>query len=878
MALNVNWGSLFKQLAIGVAINIAIQALTGGGDDAPDPGMPKPPESDPDKPLPLFWGTHRLGINVYREVKTYRREVKEDKTFLGIRYGSRVTGYDFYMTACAWLGYGKLQGHLDWIINGTKVLSRAAIQSYQVTGVPLGGLTQDGQAYTSQWNQTMTGPPMNLAINFGTGKFPNGGTGTISARNILGDAGGVAGVINIYPGDGSHLPNPQIAAIDAVLNPGYEEPVYSEWAYLVFNDVYMGRSPQFPSIEVVASRSVPMLGSGLPLMPYEQRVFRAMGGFLPAGFVEGDANPAGILWEMMTNHKTGLGIPHAFMYKQDWINVWEQLVSENFGLSHRIETIRASEDDVNDVLRHIDGVIYFDLQKGQYRLRLLRPYTGDISTLPLLDKSVLTSVEYAESAINQNVNQVNVEFTNVYRDLLKDVVKVQNLAAIQQAQRFNAQTVQYMSITRPSLALQVAQRDLRVQSSILGRGSFVGNRYLLQYTPGQLVRILWPEKGLYGKVVRIGEIDYGSLDDGKISGTFIEDYWSMEAPSYEAELPAQPTVPGDQYIAPTVEVLVAIDTLVSVVYNLLITDPQLRVTAVEYSEQVGDGAATAWVADTDTVYDYEMLKNPVYSTRAFYRVSYTDDDGVTQYLVGEFPQPTVGTTGLSQPVLSFVYSGTDVIVTATLPNGATGIRFASAMDTPPSDAAVLVGTLDSTGPYAYTTPAPVGTQMLHVGALATDGVQNSRVARIAIPPKPIDVDAAIAAAIAAAMIDPTIQYPFGNGAVMGVAGDWLRAAPDFNGTTLRWKVRALDENRAQVPFTGTFSVKKVRESDQALIDMVGGVLSVTADDENAENGASATGWAVPTFSADDDIIVTLESLTAGSAVKSLLFTLTVKKV
>jgi hypothetical protein len=128
--------------------------------------------------------------------------------------------------------------------------------------------------------------------------------------------------------------------------------------------------------------------------------------------------------------------------------------------------------------------------------------------------------------------------------------------------------------------------------------------------------------------------------------------------------------------------------------------------------------------------------------------------------------------------------------------------------------------------------------------------------------------------LAARLRTATIQYPFGNGATMGIAGDWLAANPDVDGTALRWKVRALDAARAQTTVTATFSVKKVRESDGALIDMVTGVLSITGA---SEASGSATGWAVPGFLQGDEIIVTLESITPGTAV-SLLFTLTVEKV
>jgi hypothetical protein len=122
-----------------------------------------------------------------------------------------------------------------------------------------------------------------------------------------------------------------------------------------------------------------------------------------------------------------------------------------------------------------------------------------------------------------------------------------------------------------------------------------------------------------------------------------------------------------------------------------------------------------------------------------------------------------------------------------------------------------------------------------------------------------------------ASVQRVIQFPFGNGAVMGSLGDWLSAMPSFPFSALRWKARFLDAARAQVAASATLSVKKVRESDGALIDMVGGVLTLAAV---AEASGSATGWSVPAGLENDEIIVTLESITPATAV-SLLFILTV---
>lgn len=741
----INWGSLFKQIAIGIAVNIGIQILTDK-DTEPDQGVPKLPESDPDKPLPVFWGTHRIGLNIFRDGKIRKTPIKVSKSFLGITYDTDTVGYQYRFTGCSWLGHGTIGAVTDVIINRTKLASKLGAQTYQSEGVPISGLDSFGNIVQHRhFVTTGSAGAMSAAAWFDAGvKYPDGRLIAVGSPNVLGEAGGIGGLLRFYPGDGSHNAPASLAAINAVEDPTYDEPAYKEWAYMVFEDYYLGNSPQLPSLEWVCSRPPISLGTGARFIPWEANPFMDMGPpySLNNGHIQGDANPAGILYEMLTNRKTGMGIPRAFIYDQDFIDAWEVLEDEGFGLSHMIDAERAGEDDINDVLRHIDAVRYWDLQMGKHRLRLLRPYAGDPSSLPALDASNLISLEYAETALSENINQVKVEFTNVFRLFLKDVVSAQNLAAIQQAQRVNPATVSYMSITRPTLALKVAQRDLRVRSTILGRGSLVGNRSLIQYSPGQLVRITWPEKGLFDKVCRIGEIDYGTLSEGKISATFVEDYWSMEASSYETSDPAPPTVPPSPFIVPTVLVDVALDTFTSITYNLLITDPANAVTEVAYAEQVGTDPLGAYVVDPPSVYSYEMIKNPVYSTRAFWRVTYTDQNGDPQTINGEFPQPRTGNTGLPRPTLSFIYSGTDVVVTASAPVGATGIKFASALNTPPSDATVLAATPDTTGPYAITVAAPLGPDVLHVGAAATDGLLDSLVARIAIPAKTIAVGGA----------------------------------------------------------------------------------------------------------------------------------------
>ena len=101
----------------------------------------------------------------------------------------------------------------------------------------------------------------------------------------------------------------------------------------------------------------------------------------------------------------------------------------------------------------------------------------------------------------------------------------------------------------------------------------------------------------------------------------------------------------------------------------------------------------------------------------------------------------------------------------------------------------------------------------------------------------------------------------------------MAASPSFPFSSIKLKVRALKSDRTQANIDATFTVKKVRESDGALIDMVGGVLTMAGVSEATFD---ASTWAVPDGVADDEIIVTLETMTNANSVTSLLATLAVE--
>jgi hypothetical protein len=76
------------------------------------------------------------------------------------------------------------------------------------------------------------------------------------------------------------------------------------------------------------------------------------------------------------------------------------------------------------------------------------------------------------------------------------------------------------------------------------------------------------------------------------------------------------------------------------------------------------------------------------------------------------------------PVLSFVYSGTDVIVTATAPD-ATSVKIAGKLGSEPTDTEIRAATADSSAPFQLTLPAPPAGQVLYVDAFAYESANES---------------------------------------------------------------------------------------------------------------------------------------------------------
>jgi hypothetical protein len=713
---------------IGVYVGTAILSalLNRNAKQESAPGEPQFPTADPTAPIPVVFGTTRVGMNVIHKAHVTRGENTVRNGALTFGWSQTHIGYFYYADIAAVICHGAVGALHDVILDKTKFLSR---QSYN----PLGGFeTATGfnfPAYTPVAALTVTGSLggfPSLPVYFGNaGSAPI----TITAGDILGgkfDRGGIGagsadaastGLMRFYAGTGWNEANARLETLV-----GRELPTYPELCWVVFeNDFYFGNAEQLPSIEFIVTRPVSGPGMGTGLI-----------GNVTAN-AGTDANPSGILWEILTNPTWGLGLPASDIDQSSLFTLSRAVdkgldisADYNVGLSFVLTSQVSGKQVLSDLLRTLDGVLYTDPTSGLLCVRLLRapdaPHYGyGIFNSYGLDASVIRSVEWTESAPDATANEVKVEFVDRARGFTKNTVTVRDTAAIQALGRTESRTVSFLGVQDRDLAIRLATRELRALSTSLGHAVIECDRTGYQLTPGQFFDLTWDVAGKSTRLMRC--VSMRDTPHGGVRIEAVEDVYSSPLPSFEVEDADEPTPIEDvAFVVPYVEPQASFNALRGSTFeSLKVFDPQGRVTAVDFNETGSWHPAVnpvpPFYTGPPTPYLNEVGQIRAVTRRPLWRVQYTAADGSTQDIVGDFPDvPAIDV--IEAPRLSWTVSAGVVTVTAKWADGFTPDLY---MEHSPSGFQVLnrfVSTsLGTAPPLTITFPFPAAGAVEYVSAV-----------------------------------------------------------------------------------------------------------------------------------------------------------------
>lgn len=368
-----------------------------------------------------------------------------------------------------------------------------------------------------------------ISVLFGEPLNPN--------RNLFGGSlgeGGVGGLIDFYAGSNTQAPSDYLQANLSSIISGY--PTVS---HAVFRGTYLGNSPyiKHPAFE---------------LSRYPNGLGLTSGKHIIATY---DANPACILYEILTDTTWGLGRSSGEIDLASFQAAGNTLHAEDFGMSLQLDTPRAARAALAEILRHIDGVIYRDPSTGKRVLKLAREdYV--VASLPVLDASNVSSVELSRPSWPELKNTVRVVYTSRADNFTRRPVTHQNLAAVQIHGRDKTEEIEFLSISRASVANAVTARSVKTLTYPIARVLVTANREAWAMRPGSVFVLDWPKLGIEGMVLRVIAPDHGALEEGIVELECVEDIFAIGSTAYSAPAGSGWVDPVGTPAAPTAQTLI----------------------------------------------------------------------------------------------------------------------------------------------------------------------------------------------------------------------------------------------------------------------------------------------------------------------------------
>lgn len=699
--------------------------------------------------MPVELITTWIGKVTIRRVKLY-----ETPKLLNVVIGAPQevsVAWEYEVTLQGVLCWGQITAPINIIFNRTKLLSEQAASQSAIDRVP-----------------DPSGHGIMITLPAQSGDFfaieaLHGGRATITyfLPNIFGGdgaGGGFKGIVRYAIGSRQY---PADEVMRAMINPGGVDdpdnfvPAYGDLATVVYDQVVVGESPTPPPVAYVVAR---LFDHPIPdLQPSDHAVHR----IVPRVGTISEVTHAGMLYDALRSERYGAGEPAwhfdetALPYESSWKRASAQLRAEGIYGSWLIggDGQQISVQDVVDEFERVaDAILTRDPLTFKYSIKLLRdeaPTDEAFAALPAFTERHLKDLEWHETDPSEVVNVVTVEFYNAEKLWTLDTVTLRNDASIAAIDE-KPTTIRFVSITDPAVARILCARELRRLSSRLGRGKFTATRAFWSAERGDVFKLSNDKFGLDERLVRVVSIDYGKPDDPGISVEVVEDMFGHDPVIYSGPDTPPPTS-GGTVIAPIVTTLKQTTSGALGTLEFSLVDPQQRVVEVAVKRKSGPEDASEWIViasaspnTSDPTFPFNdqvtgsalsgtyvttVALSPTDTSSLTFRVRYigsgaTIPDPLSDVLelTGEVVFGTIRRTGV--PTLGFVYSGSDVIVTANAPD-ASSVKIAGSLTgTPTADDVRATGDITAR-PFTKTFPAPTAGQVLTIEALAYEGTAES---------------------------------------------------------------------------------------------------------------------------------------------------------
>ncbi|WP_218241513.1 phage tail protein [Comamonas fluminis] len=242
-------------------------------------------------------------------------------------------------------------------------------------------------------------------------------------------------------------------------------------------------------------------------------------------------NPAHILRRLYTDPLIGRGLDAATRIDEaSWIAAADVFHTEGLGLCMKWSRSGSVAEFAGEVINHAGAAVYTSRRTAKL---VLKPIRGDydLDDLPLFtpDTGLLAIEDDQSTAQTSGINEIVVKYTDVLNKK-EGAVREKNLGSIMAAKGVTVtEEVSYPGIPTEALARRIARRDLQAKSGFIKRFTVVLDRRGKDIMPGHVFRISDPSRGIANMVLRAGRSEFGTITDGRITITALQDVFGLPA-------------------------------------------------------------------------------------------------------------------------------------------------------------------------------------------------------------------------------------------------------------------------------------------------------------------------------------------------------------
>lgn len=341
-------------------------------------------------------------------------------------------------------------------------------------------------------------------------------SGSINNKTFFGDyengPGGMVGDFTFYSGSDIQTSDPYL-----VSKLGSNIPYYNNFSHLVWKGGYIGNNNSLSpwSFEV-------------------KRIIDPSWAYINKSDINGSCNPISIIYDLLTDKFYGLGLSDTKINLTNFRDIHEQIFNENIGVSFLINDSKTVQDILEDIFKVIDGQLNINFNTGKLEIKLNR------QVLPAPENTfnednIIKLDNYSRGSLTSLINEVKIRWTDINDNFKPKLAQFQNQGSFFEKDRSDITIIDYPMVNNATVAQQIAVREAIPLTTPLLKCDITVNRKAYNLKPGDVIYLSWKKLGIESIIMRILEIDYGTLKNSQITLNLIQDKFGIAYSLYADE-------------------------------------------------------------------------------------------------------------------------------------------------------------------------------------------------------------------------------------------------------------------------------------------------------------------------------------------------------